>query len=175
MTSAVVPKSKAQAISHAYSGALRIIVMVFAALSGLGIATMILVTCVDIVSRTLGHGIHGAYDIVRIAGTITIACALPYTTAVKGHVAIEFFFQKLGRTGRIIVDTATRLIVIGLFSVFAWQCWTYGDTLKRTGEVSLTLQIPVFWVAYVIAISCAVTVLVKIHNLLHPGREMIKP
>jgi len=50
-----------------------------------------------------------------------------------------------------------------------------GGTIPQAGEVSLTLQIPMFWVAYVIALCCAVTVLVKIYNLSHPGREMIKP
>jgi hypothetical protein len=66
-------------------------------------------------------------------------------------------------------------MVIAFFAVIARQTVIYGNTLRRTGEVSLTLQIPVYWVAYVIAATLAVTVLVKIYNLLHPGREMIKP
>jgi hypothetical protein len=39
----------------------------------------------------------------------------------------------------------------------------------------MTLQIPTFWVSYVIAASAGVVVLVILYNLLHPGREMIKP
>ena len=160
---------------RAYNRALRAAVLALAAVSGLSILAMIAVTCADVLLRALGHSVTGAYDVVRIAGAMAIACSLPYTTAVKGHVAIEYFFQKLNRPGRIAVDTVCRLMVMGLFSVFAWQCVMYGNSLRRTGEVSLTLQIPMFWVAYVIAGACAVTVLVKVHNLLHPGREMIKP
>ena len=160
---------------RAYLRALRAVVLALASVSGLAILAMIAVTCADVVLRAFGRPLTGAFDIVRVAGAVAIACALPYTTAVKGHVAIEYFFQKLNRPGRILVDTVCRLLVMGLFSVFTWQCVMYGNSLRRTGEVSLTLQIPMFWVAYVIAGACAVTVLVKIHNLLHPGREMIKP
>ena len=160
---------------RAYLRALRAVVLALASVSGLAILAMIAVTCADVVLRAFGRPLTGAFDIVRVAGAVAIACALPYTTAVKGHVAIEYFFQKLNRPGRILVDTVCRLLVMGLFSVFTWQCVMYGNSLRRTGEVSLTLQIPMFWVAYVIAGACTVTVLVKIHNLLHPGREMIKP
>lgn len=160
---------------RAYLRALRAVVLALAAVSGLAILAMIAVTCADVVLRAFGRPLTGAFDIVRVGGAVAIACALPYTTAVKGHVAIEYFFQKLNRPGRILVDTVCRLLVAGLFSVFAWQCVMYGNSLRRTGEVSLTLQIPMYGVAYVIAGACAVTVLVKVHNLLHPGREMIKP
>jgi len=164
-----------QTVSALYTRVLRAVVIAFAAVSGLAVMAMMAVTTFDVLYRVSGHTIHGAYDLVRIAGAIAIACALPYTTAVKGHVAIEYFYHKMNRPGRTVVDTLCRAMVIGLLGVFTWQCWNYGDTLKRTGEVSLTLQIPIFWVAYVIAVACGVTLLVTIHNLMHPGREMIKP
>lgn len=143
--------------------------------SGVAVLVMILVTCLDVVIRAFGGALTGSYDIVRVAGAMAIAFALPYTTAVKGHVAVEFFFHKLNRPGRVVVDSICRVLVIGLFVVLAWQCVKYGNTLRRNGEVSLTLQLPLFWVPYVISAALSVTVLVKIHNLLHPGREMIKP
>jgi TRAP-type C4-dicarboxylate transport system permease small subunit len=149
--------------------------MAMAALSGLAVLSMIALTTADIVLRTFANGLKGSYDLVRIAGALSIALALPYTTAVKGHVAVEFFFQKMNRTGRIVVDSLCRVLVIGLLSTLSWQCVVYGNILRRTGQVSLTLQIPMYWLAYVIGIALAVTVLVKVHNLLHPGREMIKP
>ena len=165
----------ASAADRAYVRALRLMVLALAGVSGLAVITMIIVTCADVAMRICGSALTGSFDIVRMAGLVAIAGALPYTTAVKGHVAIEFFFQKLNRPGRILVDTVCRLLVIILLAGFAWQSVIYGSALHRSGEVSLTLKAPVFWLAYVIAFSCAVTVLVKIHNLLHPGREMIRP
>ena len=158
-----------------YHSALRHVVMAMAGLAGMAVLAMIGLTTADILIRTFGGSLKGSYDMVRIAGALAIAFSLPYTTAVKGHVAVEFFFQKLNRPGRVIVDSICRVLVIGLLGVLAWQCIVYGQVLRRTGQVSLTLQLPMFWLAYVIGGALAVTVLVKIHNLLHPGREMIKP
>lgn len=158
-----------------YYALLRIVVMAMAALSGLAVIAMMGITVTDIVLRRCGTGLRGAYDLVCIASALAIAFALPYTTAVKGHVAVEFFFQKLNRPGRVIVDSVCRVLVIALIGVLAWQCVKYGHGLRQTGQVSSTLQLPMFWVAYVIGGALTVTILVKIHNLLHPGREMIKP
>ncbi|MGA1865001.1 MAG: TRAP transporter small permease [bacterium] len=154
---------------------LRMFVFLLAIIAGIGILTMIGVTCLDVIMRMFRHPLVGAFDIVKVAGTVTIAAALPYTTAVKGHVAIEYFFQKLSRRSRIFTDTFVRMLGILLFSFISRQSLIYAAALKRSGEVTLTLQIPVFLIMYFIAFCFALVALVIFYNLLHPGREMIKP
>ena len=151
------------------------LVYLLAGIAGFGVVAMMGVTCLDVVLRLFGRPLVGAYDIVRIAGAITIACGLPYTTAVKGHVAIEYFFHKLSRRGRVVIDSLVRTACIVLFGFLSWQSVRYGLALKQSGQVTMTLQIPVFWLPYVIALACGAMVLVILYNLLHPGREMIKP
>ena len=68
-----------------------------------------------------------------------------------------------------------RLLTVVLFLVLAWQSVVYGNALKRGGEVSMTLQIPVFWVPYILGISCVLVALVTLYHLYSPGKEMIKP
>ena len=136
---------------------------------------MVLVTSAEVVLRIFRLSLTGAYDIVKIAAAITIAAALPYTTAIKGHVAVEYFFHKLGRRGRIVVDALMRLGGMALFGLLAWGCVDYGNSLRAKGEVSMTLQLPIFWVPYVLATSCALVVLIKVYHLTHPGKPMIKP
>ena len=150
-------------------------VLLSAGLAGLGLLTMMVVTCADVILRAFGHPLRGAYDIVRIAAGVTISCGLPYTTAVKGHVAVEWFFHRLGQRGRVVVDTLIRVLIMGLFGLFAWGLVRYGNGLRDGGEVSMTLQLPVFWVPYVMAFSCAQVVLVTLWHLLHPGKPLIKP
>jgi TRAP-type C4-dicarboxylate transport system permease small subunit len=154
---------------------LRRLVRVTAGVAGLGLLTMMGVTCLDVVMRKLGHPLPGAYDMVKIAAGVTIACALPYTTAIKGHVAVEYFQHKLGRRGRVVVDTLMRLPIMAMFGLFTWQLIAYGTKLRTSGEVSMTLQLPVYWVPYVMAFSCAQVVLVTLWHLLHPGKPLIKP
>ncbi len=166
---------KIRSIGRAYNWGLRWLVLLLAGCSGLAVLVIIGVTCLDVGMRIFGSALQGSFDIVQIAGALAVAFALPYTTAVKGHVAVEFFFQKLNRMGRIVVDSIVRVLVIALLALLAVQCVFYGISLKEANQVSLTLQAPMFWIPYVISGCLAVTVLVKIHNLIHPGRGMIKP
>jgi len=165
-------------LSKIYSGylsCLRNTVLFMAGVTGAGILLMVLATCADIILRFAGHPVVGVFDLVRVAGAVSMAAALPYTTAVKGHVAIEYFFQKLGKKGRIAADSISRIITISFFAILSWEAVRYGIKLKSTGEVTPTLQLPLFWVPWIIALSCAVMVLVILHNLLHPGKGLIKP
>jgi len=149
--------------------------MALAYVACVSLMVMVLVTSAEVVLRLFRVSLTGAYDIVKIAAAITIAAALPYTTAIKGHVAIEYFFQKLGRRGRIVLDALMRLGGMALFGLLAWGCVEYGNSLRVKGEVSMTLQLPIFWVPYLLAVSCALVVLIKVYHLTHPGKPMIKP
>ena len=158
-----------------YHTALRGVVRVLAWVAGASLMVMVLVTTAEVVLRVFRLSMTGAYDIVKIAAALTIAAALPYTTAIKGHVAIEYFFHKLGRRGRVFVDALMRLLAMALFSLLAWGCVDYGNSLRVKGEVSMTLQLPIFWVPYVLAASCGLVVLIKLYHLTHPGKAMLQP
>jgi len=155
--------------------AVRGLVLALAGVAGCCLAGMIGVVCLGVVLRFFGHPIKGSYDIVRLAGALTIACALPITCAVKGHIAIEYFFHKFNRRGRLVLDTLVHGGMMAMFGAAAWQCVRYGQNFLRNGEVTPTLQLPLFWVAWVMALACAASVPVSCYHLLHPGREMIKP
>ena len=136
---------------------------------------MVVLTCTDVLMRQFGYPIVGVYDLVYMTGAVAMACALPYTTALKGHVAIEHFFHKLNRTGRILVDTIMRTLSIALFSILTWQSALFGTSLKFRGDVTATLQVPLFWIPWVISVCCAMVVFVTFFHLMFPGRELLKP
>lgn len=162
-------------IWHFYSKAVSLLVKVLMGLAGAGVIVMMLVTVCDVVMRRFGMPVPGAVDIVQIAACVCAVCALPYTTAVKGHVAVEFFFQHLPGPAKVLVDSTWRMAVIILYSIMSWRSLIYGQTLLRRNSVTLTLQIPMFWVLWLMSLSFAVVALVKFYNLAHPGKEMMKP
>lgn len=176
---ASAPASLWQTVRAGSLKCLKAVVYALVFVSGFCVFVMIAITCADVVLRYFGRPIKGAYDIVKIAGALTLAAALPYTTAVKGHVAIEYFFHKLNRVGRVIVDSVTRLMAMGLFVFLSWRSFAYGVELRQGGgrqmAMAQTLDMPIFWVPWVIGFCCGVVVLVIAYNLLHPRREMIKP
>lgn len=165
-------------VLHArYVSALRGLVTGLVVVSGLAVLAMVGVTCLDVILRLpmIRRSLIGTEDIVKIAGAVALATALPYTTAVKGHVAIEYFYHKLNRSGRITLDTGTRVLAMALFVFLSWRSAVYGLELLDNGQVSQTLQLPVFWVAWVISFCCGVVVLVIAEHLVSPGRKLIKP
>ena len=157
-----------------YSQILQILVLALLGMAGFSIFTMVAVTCADVILRSFGVPVVGAYDIVKMAGATALACSLPYTTALRGHVAIEYFFHKLGRKSRLIVDGITRLFTSLLFVFLGYRSFVYGNKLNQNNQVTQTLQLPVFWVAYVIGFCCFVVALVIIYNLIHPDKELVK-
>jgi len=177
MASATESHNRWRRVWAGYTRLLSVVVYALVAISGASVLTIMLITCADVILRLrwINHPFVGTYDIVKIAGALSLATALPYTTAVKGHVAIEYFFHKLSRRGRVVLDSLIRPLAMALFAFFAWRSVVYGLELHRNHQVSQTLQLPVFWVPFVIGFCCAVVVLVILHNLVHPGREMIKP
>lgn len=158
-----------------YCKILRQTVLILALAAGVSICVMMTAICADVILRQFGKPIVGVYDVVKIAGALSLAFALPYTTAIKGHVAIEYFFHKLGRKARIVVDTFLRLLSMVLFGFLGWRSFIFGQQLQLKNEVSMSLGLPIFWVPWVIGICCFMVMLVTMYHLVQPSKEMIKP
>ncbi|MBI9101877.1 MAG: TRAP transporter small permease [Spirochaetales bacterium] len=151
------------------------LIIVFAYIAGVSILAMIGLTVIDVVLRIFNVGITGAYDMVRALGVIAVACALPYVTAVKGHIAIEYFYHKCNKVGRILLDTFFRVSSVVIFGILSFETFKYGLTLLKTGEVFATIGLPVFWIPFVISLNSFLMILVFAYHLIHPGKEYIKP
>jgi len=154
---------------------LRRLILVLAYGAGAAVLLMMAVTVADVVLRLFGIGITGAYDLVRALGAVAVAFGLPYLTAVKGHIAIEFFYHKCSRAGRIILDTLFRLVSLAIFTILAFHTFRYGLGMMKTGEVFPTLGLPLFWIPLLISFSSVLMIIVFIYHLFHPGKEYIKP
>jgi TRAP-type C4-dicarboxylate transport system permease small subunit len=62
---------------------------------------------------------------------------------------------------------------VGLFGFAAQQFIRYGNTLRQSNQCFQTLDLPIFWMPYLMAVSFAVVVLVIVYQFLSP-RELIK-
>ena len=161
--------------TSARTGFLRGLTHALAAVGGLAVVGLIAVTVADVVGRRFGCPVKGAYDLVRVLGAVAMGCSLPLTKAVKGHIAIEYFFQKMGRRGRAVTDSAMRLVLLGLFALLTWQFALQGRNFLQSGETTATLRMPMFWVPWLAALGCLATAGVTLWHLLHPGRSMLRP
>lgn len=157
-----------------FSAVSRLIILL-AYIAGVSILLMMVITVLDVILRIFNIGITGAYDLVRACGVVAVSCALPYVTAAKGHIAIEFFYHKCNYQGRVILDFIFRICSLAIFGGLTVQTFRYGLSLFQSGEVFPNLGMPVFWIPFVISFNCLLMMFVFIYHILHPGKEFIKP
>ncbi len=150
------------------------VIKAFAYIAGAAVLLMMVITAADVFSRIFSSGITGAYDLVRACGVIAVACGLPYLTAVKGHIAIEFFYHKSSKAGRIVMDLIIRIASMVIFGLLAVQAFKHGMSLFSKGEVFANLGLPVFWIPFLISINCVLMMVVFVYHMIHPGKEYIE-
>ena len=130
------------------------------------IVAMMLLTSTDVILRLFRHPIPGTYEIVGLLGAVVIAFSLAYTSIEKGHIAVEFLVQKFPRNVQLFITAINDLFSSFLFGLIAWQSILYASDLKQSGEVSLTLQAPIYPFIYGIAAGCGLLCFVLILEFL---------
>jgi TRAP-type C4-dicarboxylate transport system permease small subunit len=135
------------------------------AISGLALTFIMLLTVADVVLRFFGHPIVGTFEIVGFGGAVVIGFALPITSWLRGHIFVDFFYQKCPQGVQNVLNICTRLMVIGIFFLIGWNLFIMGAELYRSGEVSLTRQLPFYPIAYGVAVCSFIQVLVMICDI----------
>lgn len=145
---------------------IRKIIKLLNIIAGISLIFMMCLTVSDIVLRFLRMPIVGTYELVAFSGAVVIGFSLPFTSWIKGHVNSDFFILWLSEKKRKYFYFITRLLGIILFFLIAWNLILFGRDLYKSGEVSLTLQIPFYPVAYGIGICCFIECLVLFCDIL---------
>ena len=117
-------------------------------IAGIALTFIILLTVCDVVLRALGRPILGVYEIVAMAGGVVIGFVTPFTSWVRGHIFMDFVIERLSRRAKCAFDIATRCVGIALFLMISWNVFKIGRNLYSVDEVSLTLQLPLYPIAY---------------------------
>lgn len=124
------------------------------------LAVMMLITCVDVIFRFFGRPIFGAVELVSFMATVVLACAMPLTDLEKGHVGVDLLVRMFSSRSQAGVDAATGCLSTALFGLVAWQMFVYGQSMRLSGEVSMSLEFPTYILVYLVAVAFAVLSLV---------------
>jgi TRAP-type C4-dicarboxylate transport system permease small subunit len=134
-------------------------------IAGISLTFLMFLTVMDVILRTLKRPIVGTYELVAFSGAVVIGFALPLTSWLRAHIFVDFFILRFSQKVRNIFNISTRCLVIVLFLMIGWNLVKYGMDLQKSGEVSLTLQMPFYPVAYGIAVACFVQCLVMVCDI----------
>ena len=138
----------------------------FNVIAGISLTFLMLLTVMDVILRALKRPIVGTYELVAFSGAVVIGFAVPLTSWLRGHIFVDFFILRFSQKVRNIFNITTRCLVIVLFFLIGWNLIKYGMDLQKSGEVSLTLQMPFYPVAYGVAVCCFVQCLVLICDVI---------
>jgi TRAP-type C4-dicarboxylate transport system permease small subunit len=134
-------------------------------IAGISLTFLMLLTIADVILRAFRTPVVGTYELVAFSGAVVIGFSLPLTSWMRGHIFVDFFILKFSQRGRDIFNIATRCVVIVLFLLIGWNLIKYGMDLQKSGEVSLTLQMPFYPVAYGVGACCFVQCLVLVCDI----------
>ncbi len=135
-------------------------------IGGVSLTFIMFLTVADIILRSFRRPIIGTYEIVAFSGAVVIGFSVPFTTWVKGHVYTDFLILRFSQKIRNVFNISTRCLGILLFFIIGLELIKYGMDLKKAGEVSPTLTMPFYPVAYGLGFCCFIQCLVLLCNIL---------
>jgi TRAP-type C4-dicarboxylate transport system permease small subunit len=138
----------------------------FNVLACCAIVAMMLLSTTDVVLRLFGKPIPGTYELVGFLGTLVVSFALAFTSMEKGHIAVEILIEKLPQRMQLAVESLGNLVGMLLFGLITYQAFFYALDIRKSGEVSLTLQMPVYPFIFGIAIGCGLLCLLLISEFI---------
>ena len=116
----------------------------FNVIASVAVITMMLLSTADVVLRLFGKPIPGAYELVGFIGTIVVSFALGFTSLEKGHIAVELLYRKLPQRTQLAIETFTNTVSFLFFGLITYQAFIYALDMRKSGEVSPTLQLPIY-------------------------------
>ncbi len=122
-------------------------------IGAVALTIMMMLTVVDVIGRFFKSPIFGSVELVGFLATIVVAAALPYTYKMDGHVGVEILVRLLPDKPQIWIDIVTRTLTLVLFILITWQMFLYADDIQHTGEVSMNLQFPIYYIVYLLSFA----------------------
>ena len=134
--------------------ALRWISKVLNVIAGIALTFMMLLTVADVLLRAGGHPIVGTYELSALCLGLVIAFGIPQVSLDRGHVYMEFLLEKLSERGKKLMASSTRLLCLSLFAFIGVNLLKVGAGFQASGEVTATIRLPIYPVAYGVAGCC---------------------
>lgn len=132
--------------------------------SGIVLAIMMGLVFINVLIRAVWRPILGAYEITAFLAALVIALAVAHCAVKKGHVAITLLADRLSQRVQAVLDAIVSILGFALYTVLAWQVTKYAVVIIKSGEVSITLELPFFPFVFVIAFGILMLALVLLND-----------
>lgn len=122
----------------------------------IGGAAMLFVTAVTVISiagRDLfGTPVTGDYEITEIGVGVAVFLFFPYTQITGQNIVAEFFTAHLSRRKREWLEAVHAAIFAAIAAFLCWRLFVGCIERIETAEMTMLLQIPLWW-GYAVAVG----------------------
>jgi len=136
------------------------------AISAVTLTFMMLLTVADVLLRSLARPILGTYEVASILLAVVIGFSIPKVSMDNGHVFMEFLIERLSWRNKALMFTFTRILCIALFFLIGYNLFSVANEFRVSGEVSPTIQLPFYPVAYGVGVCCFLECFVFVFDIL---------
>lgn len=121
-------------------------------LGAISLMGMCSVTCADVFLRgAFNMPIYGSEEIATIFATLTIAFSLPYSHIKDVHIGVEILVRLLSKKVQGIIRVITQFFSFLLMAIITWRMSTYAVTMSESGELSMNLELPMYYLVHVLS------------------------
>ena len=169
----------------------------FAALGGLVLSALIVMTCLSVVGRTINSALHGDpaqslfpgladallatgigpidgdFELVEAGMAFAIFAFLPLCQLSGAHASVDVFTSLLTPRTQRRLGAAIEIVFAAVLVLIAFELFLGMESKRRSGQTSFLLQFPVWW-GYAAALSGAVVAaLVSVYVALARAAEAV--
>ena len=120
--------------------------VVFAAVGGLSLLGIIVLTVASVVGRELfDTPIPGDFELVEIWCAVAVFSFLPYCQLVRGNVVVDLFTESASLHTRAALELAGNLMFTVIAAVLTWRLVLGGIDLATYHEETMVLRVPAWW------------------------------
>ncbi len=148
---------------------LKIVTKILDMIGGAALTFMMLLTVADVLMRAMGHPIVGTYEVVALSLALVIGFTIPKVSLDRGHIRVDLVIEKVSKRTRDLLNIFTRLVCLLLFLIITYNLFAVANELRASGEVSPTIQLPAYPVAYGVAVCCFIECLVFVLDIVKIG------
>lgn len=124
------------------------------------LSLMMMLTVLDVLLRYLGCPFTGTFELMSFGSALVVGLALAQTTLDDAHVKVDLVEGLSNVKIKNSLEIFTKLAGTAIFILLGWALFDKACDLQNTREVSLTLHVPYYPVAFALSFCCVVEALV---------------